>query len=257
VLKSLARLTLPMALAAAVPIPIGGVHLDTDAMGLDAKVGVAFLPGIRSGANACYVEALRKDPNQKGEIAFVLKPPPGEGRFLVELEGKGAIDKTLVTCVEKVFGSFYHYANKEPFDRIEGTLRFEPEWITAPAPPTTEEARAALDRTYSPSDVVRISNAVLRTVSEYSDHSSDEVRRSYVYDLDLVFRADGYEADCQHNGPYKVFSSRPYDASRYAGHMCESHPRKAGDRAVDTAIVVFRLHYYPSVPKSWELVGAR
>jgi hypothetical protein len=240
--------------SAPVRLPIGRVRLDTDYAGLDGKVGGAFVPGLRSGAGSCYVEALRKDPNQKGEIAFEMKPPPGEGRFLVTLEGQGSIDKALVACVDRVFGGFYHYTDKEAFDRIEGTLRFEPEWISAPAPPTPEEARAALDRSYSPPDVVRITNVVQRSVSEESDPSSSAVYRRYTYDLDLVFRADGYEADCQHYGPYKVFAKSPY-TSRYAGHACENHPRKAGDRATDTATVVFGLTYYPSVASSWKWMG--
>lgn len=239
--------------SATVRIPIGDVALETDYAGLDEKMGGAFVPGLRSGANACYVEALWNDPNQKGEIAFEVKPPPGEGRFLVALEGRGSIGKALVACVDGVFGAFYHYTSKPAFDRIVGTLRFEPRWISAPPPPTPEEARAALDRSYSPPDIVRITKAVLKSVSEYSDRSSSEVRRRYTYDLELVFRADGYEADCQHQGPYKVFSRLPYDPSRYAGHTCENHPRKAGARAVDTATVVFGLTYYPSVASSWKL----
>lgn len=238
-----------------VRIPIGGVHLETDYAGLDSKIGGAFVPGLRSGANACYVEALRNDPDQKGEIAFELKPPPGEGRFLVTLEGRGSIDKALVACVDRVFGAFYHYTDKQAFDQIVGTLRFEPQWISAPAPPTPEEARAALDRSYSPPDIVRITNVVLKSVTEDGDRSSSEVYRRYTYDLELVFRTDGYEADCQHQGPYKVFARHPYDPSRYAGHACENHPRKAGDRAVDTASVVFGLTYYPSVASSWKLIG--
>jgi hypothetical protein len=91
--------------------------------------------GTGGGANTCYVEGLRNDPNQKGEIAFVVKPPPGEGRFLVDLETRGSIEKALVACVDEVFGSFYHYTDKLAFDRIVGTLRFEPQWISAPAPP--------------------------------------------------------------------------------------------------------------------------
>lgn len=283
-LEPLARLTLPMALAAAlccapspaddgrlaaselasgnttatVRIPIGDVDLETDDTELDRKIGGAFVPGLRSGANTCYVEALRNDPNQKGDIAFVVRRPLGEGRYLVALEARGSLEKALVACVNGVFGTFYHYTDKLAFDRVEGTLRFEPQWISAPAPPTPEAARAALDRIYSPPDIVRIAKVVLSSVSEYSDPSSPEVLRSYVYDLELVFRADGYEANCQHEGPYKIFAKHPYDPSRYAGHTCENHARKAGDRAADTATVVFRLNYYPSVATGWELLdGSR
>ena len=264
--QGLARLVLPLALAAAacgspvpgatppamIRIPVGGVDLDTDFAGLDAKMGGAFVPGVRSGARNCYAEALRSDPNERGEIAFVVKPPPGEGPFLVTLEKRGAIGSALVACVEEVFGSFYHYTDKEPFDSVVGTLRFEPEWITAPAPPTPEEVRAVLDRHYPPPRIVRIVKATL--TGAWDDVDSAEVIRSYNYDLDVVFSANGYEADCQHNGPYKVFSRRPFNYSRYAGHSCEIRVRKAGDHASDTATVVYHLRYYPEVG-NWELPG--
>ena len=274
----LAGLALPMALAAArcgapapaatrpasgpatasapatVRIPIGDTDLDVDDMGLEQKMGGAFKLGVRSGANGCYVEALRSDPNAKGEIAFVVKPPPGEGPFLVTLERRGLISDAVVACVERVFGSFYHYTDKEPFDSVEGTLRFAPEWITAPAPPTPEAVRPLLDRRYAPTGTVRIAKATLTSAWDDVERSSSEVLRRYTYDVELVFTANGYEADCHHSGPYKVFSRRPYDASRYAGHSCESHRRKHGDRATDTATVVYHLHYYPSVG-SWELPG--
>ncbi|HET9769093.1 MAG TPA: hypothetical protein VFS60_19775 [Thermoanaerobaculia bacterium] len=239
---------------ATVRIPIGDTDLDVDDMGLEQKLGGAFKLGVRSGANSCYVEALRSDPNAKGEIAFVVKPPPGEGPFLVTLERRGLIGDAVVACVEKVFGAFYHYTDKEPWDQVEGTLRFEPEWITAPAPPTPEAVRPLLDRRYAPTGTVRIAKATLTSAWDDVERSSSEVIRRYAYDVDLEFTANGYEADCQHNGPYKVFSRSPYDASRYAGHSCESHAREAGDHASDTAMVVYHLHYYPSVGK-WVLPG--
>jgi hypothetical protein len=238
--------------AATVRIPIGHVRLDTD--DTNRKLGDTFGLVVRSGAKSCYVEALRNDPNQQGEIAFVVRQPAGEGHYLVTLESRGSIEKALVACVDRVFGGLYHYKDEPAFDRVAGTLRLEPEWISAPARPTPEAARAALDQIYSPPDIVRIANVVLRSVSEESDPSSPEVRRTYIFDVDLVFRADGYEADCHHYELYKVFSKGPY-ASRYAGHSCENHPRKAGDRAGDTTRVVFRLNYYPSVATSWKLVG--
>lgn len=239
---------------ATVRIPIGDADLDVESMQIEKKMGAAFVPGVRGGANGCYVKALRSDPNAKGEIAFVVKPPPGEGRFLVTLKPQGLIDAAVVACVEKVFGMFYHYVDKEPFDSVEGTLRFAPEWITAPAPPTPEAVRPLLDRRYAPTGTVRIAKATLRSAWDDVERSSSEVLRRYTYDLELVFTANGYEADCQHNGAYKVFSRRPYDASRYAGHRCESHARKAGDHAGDRATVVYHLHYYPSVGK-WVLPG--
>ncbi len=240
--------------APTIRVPIGDADLDFEEEGgLDEKMGGAFRIGVRSGANQCYVEALARNAGEMGEIAFVVKPPPGEGKLLVDLEAKAAIGPELTACVRKVFGAFHHYrhADEEPFDAIHGTLRFAPEWITAPALPTAAAARAVVERSYAEDGVVRVVDLRETWTSQWGD--SSEVLRSYRYEVELEFTTDGYEADCQHNGPYKVFSRRPFDWSRWAGHTCESRRHQRGDRAQDDAAVLYRLSIYPAVATSWEL----
>src|SRR6476660_1182297 len=110
-------------------VPVGDVALDIDRSQIDEKMGGAFTLGLRSGANNCYVEALAAAPRQEGSIDFVVKPPPGEGRFLVTLAKKGSLGNGLVGCVRSVFDNFYHYKDKVAFDAIPGTLRFTPHTV--------------------------------------------------------------------------------------------------------------------------------
>src|ERR1044072_6488447 len=240
------------AAAATIRLPIGDtdLHFEEEA-GLDEEVGGPFRLGIRSGANNCYVDALAKNAGESGEIAFVVKPPPGEGKLLVDLEAKAAIGPELTACVRKVFGAFHHYANKEPFDAIHGTLRFRPEWITAPALPTAAAVRAVVERSYAEDGVVRVVDLRETWTSQWGD--SSEVLRSYRYEVQLEFTTDGYEAVCQPNGSYKVLSRKPCDWSCWVGHSCESRRHKKGDRAQDDATVLYRLIIYPHVAASWEL----
>ena len=246
------------AAVADVRIPVGKADLDVDDMNAERKMGGGFLSAVRNGANTCYTDVLRKDPSQHGEISFVIRPSQGEGHFLVDLQRRGSIGDALVACVDRLFGVFYYYPDKGSFDRIAGTLRFEPEWITAPDPPSPVAARVALERSYSPFDVVRVVNVALQSVMDHTDRTSVAVRRTYTFRVDLVFRTRGYEADCQHGAPYKVFGRRPH-YSPYAGHSCKNHRRRAGDRAVDIATVLYELSYYPSVATSWSrtVVGSR
>jgi len=237
--------------AATIRVPIGDARLDfEEEIGIDAKLGGAFRTAVRSGATNCYVDALARSDGESGEIAFVVAPPPKEGPFLVELAPKGAIGPELVACVREVFGEFYHYESHERFDSIHGTLTFAPEWITAPALPSAAAVRAVVERSYAEDGVVRVVGLRETYTSQWVADS--EVLRSYRYDVDLEFVADGFEADCQHNGPYKVFSRRPFDWSRWAGHSCESRRQKKGERAKDDATVTYGLRYYPTVA-SWEL----
>ena len=238
---------------ATIRVPIGDARLDFEEdFGLDEKLGGAFRLGVRSGAENCYVDALAHNAGETGEIAFAVKPPPGEGKFLVDLEARAAIGPDLVACVRKVFGSFYHYADKEPFDAVHGTLRFQPSWITAPALPAAAEVRAVIERSYAEDGVVRVVGLRETWNSQWVDGSS-AVFHDYRYDVELEFTTDGYEADCQHNGRYKVFSRRPFDWSRWAGHSCESRRHRKGDPAKDDATVSYRLSIYPAVAASWEL----
>lgn len=241
------------AAAATIRVPIGDARLDfEEEAGIDAKLGAAFRTAVRSGADNCYVDALARHEGESGEIAFVVEPPPGEGPFLVDLAPKGGIGPELVACVRQVFGVFYHYANHERFDPVHGTLTFAPEWITAPALPAAAAVRAVVERSYAGEGVVRVVG--LRETYTSLWVADSEVHRSYRYDVELEFVADGYEADCQHNGPYKVFSRRPFDWSRWAGHSCESRRHKKGERAKDDATVMYALHYWPAVG-DWELHG--
>ena len=223
----------PATAPATVRIPVGDARLDIGETAVD-------VPGLRNGADACYTQALRASPAQQGEIAFEVKPP-----HPVALKPHGAIGRELLACIEHVFGGYSLHS------AVAGTLHFTPRWIVAPAPPPAEVARAALDRSYRPGDVVRITRVVLKSVSEQSDPTSPQVRRIYNYDIELVFRSAAYESVCQHWGSYKVFGRRPFDPVA-AGHTCEHYPRNAGDRVVDSAMVIFSLTYYPDVATRWE-----
>jgi hypothetical protein len=232
-------------------VPVGDVALDIDRSQIDEKMGGAFTLGLRSGAKNCYVAALAAAPRQEGSIDFVVKPPPGEGRYLVTLDKKGSLSDGLVGCVRSVFNGFYHYKDKVAFDAIPGTLRFTPHTVAAPPAPTAAELRAVLDAQYAAAKVVRVAKAVQSSVS-LDAGSSSEVFRRYVYTVDLEFVGDGYEAVCRHYEQYKVFSARPY-TTPYAGHACESKAHKAADHASDTVMLTYRLALYPAVGAAWEL----
>jgi len=232
-------------------LPVGDVDLDIDRSQIDEKMGAAFTLGLRSGAKNCYVAALAAVPRQEGSIHFVVKPPPGEGRYLVTLDKKGSLSDGLVGCVRSVFNGFYHYTNKVAFDAIPGTLSFTPRTVAAPPAPTEAELRAGLDAQYAAAKVVRIAKAVLSSVS-LDAASSTEVFRRYIYTVDLELVSDGYEAVCQHYELYKVFSARPY-TTPYAGHVCESKAHKAADHTSDTVVLTYRLELYPEVGAAWEL----
>lgn len=238
-----------------VRVAVGDARLDFEQeAGIDHLLGPAFRTAVRGGADHCYLDALARDEHAAGEIAFVVKPPAGEGPFLVDLAPTGAIGAEVTDCVRKVFGEFYHYADHQRFDAIRGTLTFAPEWITAPALPTAAAVRGVIDKAYAQDDVVRVVGVHETDVSQWVE-DSNTVLRNYRYNVDLEFTTDGYEADCQHNGPYKVFSRRPFDWSRWAGHSCESRRHKRGDHAQDDATVLYALTYWPEVAPSWELRG--
>jgi hypothetical protein len=235
----------------AIRIPVGEARLDSDG-DLEPKLGGAFPLGMRSGANNCYVEALASDDKQRGEITFVARPPRGEGKYLVELEKNGPIGDRLVDCVRRVFDGFYHYTDKEPFDKATGTLRFAPEWISAPAPPGVDAVRAFVEESYDRTKVVRIAKASLRAEMQDVAGSDAQVFHHYLFDVEVEFARDGYEVSCSHNGTYKLFGTRPYQ-SRGAGHVCRNVARKAGERVTDTATVSYSLKYYPEVETTWKL----
>ena len=262
-MTSLLRRSVPIAFVLAVGVcsaraepflvPVGDAHLDIDEPQIDEKMGGAFVLGLRSGADNCYVEALSAKPGQAGEIAFVVKPPAGEGRFQVTLTAKGTLSPELVACVRSLFDDFYHYKDKSPFDTIPGTLTFTPRTIAAPPLPSDADLRAALDARYAAFKVVRVTNAVQKDAS-LDVGSSNEVFRRYAYAVDLVFVTDGYESACTHYELYKVFTAGPYE-NPYAGHVCESKAHKAGDHAVDTARLTYSLKLWPEVGAAWELHG--
>ncbi len=241
------------AATAPIQLPVGDVELDVDTPQIDEKLGGAFVLGLRSGANNCYTEALGTSPRQEGEIAFVVKPPAGEGRYLVTVERKGTLSETLVACVRSVFDDFYHYQDKEAFGEIPGTLRFTPHLVPAPPLPTEAARRAILDAQYAAMKVVRVDRAV-QTAASLDSASSTEVFQRYAYALDLVFVTDGYESVCTHYEPYKVFTARPY-RTPYAGHVCETRTHKAGDHVADAARLLFALELWPTVGTQWELHG--
>jgi len=231
-------------------VAIGRARLRVDDTNLDQKMGLAFGDGMSSGANNCYVDSLMKTPGQQGEITFVVKPPPGDGYYAVALQAQGSISAALVECVRRVFGAFYHYANKGTFDSLKGTLTFVPEMISAPAPPSEAALRAILDEQYSRQGIVRIARSTLKSATQ--DVEEPEVFRRHYYELDLEFIADGYEATCRHFQTYKVFGRGPYKAP-YMGHQCENRARKRGDHTTDIHEIDLRLTYYPSMAKGWEV----
>ena len=238
---------------AKVLIPVGDVALDIDVPQIDEKMGGAFVLGLRSGANNCYVESLSAKPGQEGEIAFEVKPPAGEGRFLVTVSPQGTLDPELVACVRGVFDMFYHYQDKTPFDSVPGTLTFTPRTIAAPPLPTEAELRAVLEADYAAAKIVRVTN-VVRKDESLDAGASNELFKRYAYAVDLVFITDGYESTCSHYELYKVFTRGPYKTP-YAGHSCETKPHKAGEHAVDTTRLTYRLGLWPEVGPVWELHG--
>jgi len=131
----------------------GDVAMEVDSTDRDTNMGDTFFVAVKSGANNCYVDALAKSPGQRGEIAFVVKPPPGEGYFVVTIEAKGSISAALAACVREVFGGFYHHADHPAFDSLKGTLTFVPKMIPVPgaanrgcAAARTRLARPAITR---------------------------------------------------------------------------------------------------------------
>lgn len=235
-------------------VAIGDTRLEVDdSSDLEKKLGSVFATVVRSGANNCYISALTESPAQQGEIAFVVKPPPNEGYFIVTLEATGAMSPSLVACVRRVFGNFYHYADHLVFDRVTGRLRFTPRMIAAPPLPAAAALRAVLDERFAPPAIVKIVRVSLK--GESQDLEGDELFHHYYYDVDLEFIADGYEATCHHHQIYKVFGTSPHKTP-YAGHSCENQARKAGDRTSDSQEIYFRLTTYPSIGKSWELRSA-
>jgi hypothetical protein len=232
-------------------LPVGDVQLDIDEPQLAEKMGGAFALGLRSGANHCYVQS--ELPLPEGEITFTVKPPPQEGKFLVALEKTGSITDPLVACVKGVFGSFYHYTDKESFDPVHGTLTFTPHLITAPPLPTDAELRALLNERYAKSPVVRIAKTGLIRATNEAVSSTEHFRR-YSYSVDLEFVGAGYEAICQHGGLYKVFGVQPYKTP-YAGHVCENHFHRVGDHAEDDVQLTYRLVLWPEVGTRWESLG--
>jgi hypothetical protein len=237
-----------------ISMAVGGVHLEIDDADLDKKLGPVFADGVKSGASNCYIEALMKSPGQEGEIAFVVKPPPKEGPYVVALAAKGSLSSALVTCVRTVFGSFYHYADHFAFDQVQGTLRFMPEMIAAPMPPPAAALRAILDQRYATQKIVRVSDVTLKGISHDVDSYSGELFRHYYYDVDLEFIANGYQATCHHYATYLVFGTKPY-RTPFAGHHCENTVREIGDHTIDSKVIDLRLSYRPSVAKSWEIRG--
>jgi len=229
-------------------LPVGDVRLDFDDLQFAGELGDTFALGLRSGANQCYVQS--EIPLPEGEITFTVKPPPQEGRYQVALEKTGAISDALAACVKGVFGSFYHYADKGPFQPVQGTLTFTPRVIVAPPPPTEAEQRARLDELYRTTAVVRIAKVGLNDVSREAAGSTEFFRR-YSYSVDLEFTGAGYEAICQHSGLYKVFSAQPYQTP-FMGHVCESRAHRAGDHVVDQVQVTYRLVLWPEVGTRWE-----
>lgn len=236
-------------------VAVGRVRLAIDDPDFDKKLGSAFADGMRSGANNCYVEHLMKSAAQEGEIAFVVKPPPRERYYVVTLTARGTLTGALVECVRGIFHDFYHYPDHSlAFDRVQGTLRFTPEMIAAPAPPPESALRAILAKKYAPQAVVKIAKLTVTGISHDVDSYSSEIFRRYSLDAELEFIANGYETTCHHYSTYKVFSARPYE-TRAAGHSCKHQLHKVGDHAIDRERIDLRLIYRLTIAKTWELRG--
>jgi hypothetical protein len=233
------------------PIATGDVRLDLDYSQIDKLMGGTFVPGVRNGAEHCFVNSLMQSPNQTGQIAFSLEPPAGDGPFRITLDSTGTLDAHVIKCVRSVLSGFYHYANQPAFKNLPGTLLFTPQMRPAPVPPTETVVRTLVDAAYAKQLVVKVVQFELKSTS-YGSWNPDVVR-SYSYDVELEFIADGYETNCHYGRSYKVFGPAPY-RTQAMGHVCENQPRKIGEHTVDHGITYFRLTYYPSVAKGWEFV---
>lgn len=230
-------------------IATGNVRLDLDFSQSDRLLGGAFATGVRNGAEDCFVNSLMQSPNQTGQIAFSLEPPAGEGPYRITLDSTGTLDVHVIECVRGVLSGFYHYANKPAFKNLPGTLLFTPQMRPAPLPPTETVVRTLVDAAYAKQLVVKVVKFELKNTFYRSSDSA--IVRYYAYDVELEFIADGYETNCYHGGPYKVFGPAPY-RTQAMGHVCENQPRKIGEHTINQGIVYFRLTYYPSVAKGWQ-----
>jgi hypothetical protein len=76
--------------------------------------------------------------------------------------------------------------------------------------------------------------------------SSPSFLRRYSYGLQLEYLTAGWEADCQHNGRWKVLS-RERHQNDGAGVMCTDTEHAAGDRVADGGSINFTL-----TSRGWE-----
>jgi hypothetical protein len=234
---------------AAFAIATGSVTLDIDVPNPEKFMGPIFVRDVKDRSTGCYVDSLMRKPDQRGEVAFTIKPPAGEGSFLFTVDAKGTLEPEVVECVRKILGGFYHYAEHPSFDKLNGRLRYEPKMVAAPDPPTEEVVRKMLARSYG-DRVVKMTGFKLKSTAY--DYSPPEVLRRYFYAVDLEFTVDGEESICKHWNTYKVFTQAHYE-NKYDGHSCESHSRKRGDRTSDSGELTFHIPYEPAMGRGWML----
>lgn len=244
----------PDASAAPFALPIGEASLDDESADGDRLVGGAFRIGVRGGANACYVNALMRHPGLAGEVHYTLRTPPGDGYFLTTVEGSGSIGDEVPQCIRGVLHEFYHYASHPSFERLEGTLRFQPRTIPAPPLPTTTEMAKHVEARYAQAALVRVLGIEWLDGPYRFETDGSEARYRSAYRVQLEFVEDGFETTCRHYTEFKVFSRTPYQ-SRADGTSCSSAPRRAGERVRDGGGVLYRLIYYPDVASAWEYRG--
>ena len=136
---------------------------------------------------------------------------------------------------------------------VSDTLRLSRSASQVCEPPTARAVESVASGRYGEYGVVDLTDLdVVRTQHRVSEYDTDLVLRYVVADVELTFNRDGYEGLCYHYNEYKLFSADPIEAEG-AGHVCESVPRRRGERVSDTFTVVFELDQ----GKWWESYGDR
>ena len=191
---------------------------------------------------SCYAEGLRLNPDQQGELVFAVRPPEQSGPVEARVLASSGLSANLVECVRASFGTIHHYVG---FGRaqqaVSDTLRLTRAVTQACEPPTARAVERVASGRYGEYGVVDLTGLDVTVVQHrVSEYDPSLVLRYMAADVELTFNRDGYEGQCYHYNEYKVFSADPIEAEG-AGHVCESVPRRRGEKVSDTITVVFEL----------------